>query len=157
MSDTTTRTIDRLLAEYGESHQNETNKAVHWVCVPVIVWTVIALFWSLPSPFGVWYINWATILLVASLGYYIMLSPALAVGFAVFGLICVHLIILYEASWALPLWQFAIGVFVLAWIAQFWGHKIEGKKPSFLKDVQFLMIGPAWLMSFLYRHWGIPY
>ncbi|MEM9100226.1 MAG: Mpo1-like protein [Pseudomonadota bacterium] len=157
MSDTTTRTIDRLLAEYGESHQNETNKAVHWVCVPVIVWTVIALFWSLPSPFGVWYINWATILLVASLGYYIMLSTALAVGFAVFGLICVHLIILYEASWPLPLWQFAIGVFVIAWIAQFWGHKIEGKKPSFLKDVQFLMIGPAWLMSFLYRRWGIPY
>ncbi|MEM8792182.1 MAG: Mpo1-like protein [Pseudomonadota bacterium] len=157
MSDTTTRTIDRLLAEYGESHQNETNKAVHWICVPVIVWTVIALFWSIPSPFGIWYVNWATILLAASLLYYIVLSPALAVGFAVFALICVHLIILYEASWNLPLWQFALGVFVIAWVGQFWGHKIEGKKPSFLKDVQFLMIGPAWLMSFLYQRWGIKY
>ncbi|MEM7505578.1 MAG: Mpo1-like protein [Pseudomonadota bacterium] len=154
---TNARTIDRLLAEYGESHQNETNKAVHWVCVPVIVWTVIALFWSLPSPFGVWWINWATLLLAASLIYYVILSPALAVGFAAFAAACIYLIVIYEASWPLPLWQFAIGIFVLAWIGQFWGHKVEGKKPSFLKDVQFLMIGPAWLMSFLYRRLGIPY
>ncbi|MBY8977872.1 DUF962 domain-containing protein [Rhodobacteraceae bacterium NNCM2] len=151
------RAIDRLLAEYGESHQNETNKAIHWICVPVIVWTVIALLWSLPSPFGIWWVNWATVVLVASLVYYVVLSPALAVGFAVFGVACVYLIILYEASWPLPLWQFALIIFVLAWLGQFWGHKVEGKKPSFFKDIQFLMIGPAWLMSFLYRRWGIAY
>ncbi len=154
---TNARPIDRLLAEYGESHRNETNKAIHWICVPVIVWTVIALLWALPSPFGIWWVNWATLLLAASLVYYLVLSPALAVGFAVFGLLSVYLIIVYEASWPLPLWQFALGVFVLAWIGQFWGHRIEGKKPSFLKDIQFLLIGPAWLMSFLYRRWGIPY
>ncbi|MEM9046147.1 MAG: Mpo1-like protein [Pseudomonadota bacterium] len=157
MTQTTSRIIDRLLLEYGNSHQNEINKAVHWVCVPAIVWAITALLWSLPSTFGIWYINWATIFLTISLVYYIVLSPALAVGFAVCGVICVHLIIIYEASWVLPLWQFALSVFVLAWIAQFWGHQIEGKKPSFLKDVQFLMIGPAWLMSFIYRSWGIRY
>jgi uncharacterized membrane protein YGL010W len=51
----------------------------------------------------------------------------------------------------------SLGVFVLAWIVQFYGHKIEGKKPSFLKDVQFLMIGPAWLMHFIYKKIGISY
>ncbi|MEM7669928.1 MAG: Mpo1-like protein [Pseudomonadota bacterium] len=152
-----TRKIDRLLSEYGESHQNETNKAVHWVCVPVIVWTVIALFWSVPNPFGTWWINWATILLAASLIYYVILSPTLAIGFAVYAAACIFLIISYEAMTGFPLWQFALIIFVLAWAGQFWGHKIEGKKPSLFKDVQFLMIGPAWLMSFLYRRLGIPY
>ena len=152
-----TRLIDRLLDEYGESHQNETNKAVHWVCVPVIVWTVIALLWAIPSPFGLPFINWATLLLAASLAYYIRLSPALAVGFAVYAVACVGVIIAYQAVTSFPLWQAALIVFVIAWIGQFWGHKIEGKKPSFFKDVQFLMIGPAWLMSFLYQRLGIRY
>jgi uncharacterized membrane protein YGL010W len=51
----------------------------------------------------------------------------------------------------------SLAVFVVAWIVQFYGHKIEGKKPSFLKDVQFLMIGPAWLMHFIYKKIGIGY
>ncbi len=42
-------------------------------------------------------------------------------------------------------------VFVLAWIGQFVGHRIEGRKPSFLEDVKFLLVGPAWLLSFVYR------
>jgi len=56
-----------------------------------------------------------------------------------------------------PLWVVCIAVFVLAWIGQFYGHKVEGKKPSFLKDIQFLLIGPAWLMHFIYKRLGIPY
>jgi uncharacterized membrane protein YGL010W len=60
-----------------------------------------------------------------------------------------------NAPW--PLWQIAAVLFVLAWIGQFIGHKIEGKKPSFFKDLQFLLIGPAWLMSFVYRSAGLPY
>ncbi|MEO0391641.1 MAG: Mpo1-like protein [Pseudomonadota bacterium] len=153
----TKRPVDQLLAEYGESHQDETNKAIHWVCVPLIVWTIIALLWSIPSPFGVPLINWATLTLAASLGYYMWLSPPLAVGFAVFAAACVGVILAYTAITSVPLWQTALIVFVIAWIGQFWGHKVEGKKPSFFKDIQFLMIGPAWLMSFLYRKLGIRY
>ena len=151
------RPIDRLLAEYGESHQNETNKAVHWVCVPVIVWTVIALLWALPDPVAIPFVNWATLLLALSLAYYVWLSPPLAVGFAIYAAICVAVILAYEAATAFPLWQAALIVFVVAWIGQFWGHRIEGKKPSFFKDVQFLLIGPAWLMSFLYKKLDISY
>ncbi|MCT4559077.1 MAG: DUF962 domain-containing protein [Pelagimonas sp.] len=153
-----TRRIDALLAEYGESHQNETNKLVHWICVPVIVWAVSAFLWSLPTPavfpIGV---NWLIVILAAALAYYVTLSPPLAAGFAGFAALCVGLIRLYETWAPLPLWQFAAIVFVLAWLGQFWGHKIEGKKPSFFKDVQFLLIGPAWLLSFLYRRFGIRY
>ena len=63
------RKIEALLAEYGDSHQNATNKAVHWICVPVIVWTVMAGLWSLPQPgfmAGIGWLNWLTLVLVLS-------------------------------------------------------------------------------------------
>ena len=155
-----TRKIDALLEEYGESHQNPTNKAVHWVCVPVIVWCVAALIWSLPVPgfmAGVSWLNWLTLILAGAVLYYLVMSWRLAIGFVLFVALCLWLIVWYERTFALPLWQFALGLFVLAWIGQFWGHKVEGKKPSFFKDVQFLLIGPAWLLHFLYRRMGIAW
>ncbi len=154
------RRIDELLAEYGESHQDHTNKAIHWICVPVIVWTIMAALHALPVPgilVGVPGLSWLTVVLVLALLYYIRLSPPLALGFVLFAAFAVLLIRLYERSFDLPIWQAALGLFVLAWIGQFWGHKIEGRKPSFFKDVQFLLIGPAWLMSFVYRQLGIRY
>ncbi|MTI42804.1 putative membrane protein YGL010W [Roseibium hamelinense] len=152
------RRIDVLLDEYGESHQNAINKFIHWICVPVIVWTVTALLWSVPIPaaFEAYpYVNWSTIVIALAAVYYLTLSVPLAFGMVVIGVICSALNAAY--SLPLPLWQTALGVFVLAWIGQFIGHKIEGKKPSFFKDIQFLLIGPAWLLHFLYRKTGIPY
>jgi uncharacterized membrane protein YGL010W len=52
---------------------------------------------------------------------------------------------------------YALIIFVVAWIGQFIGHKIEGKKPSFLQDVQYLLIGPAWLLHFIFKKVGIGY
>jgi uncharacterized membrane protein YGL010W len=151
-----TRRIEALLAEYGESHQNPTNKAVHWVCVPVIVWSLMALLWALPFPGGGSWLNWLTLVIAGALVYYVVLSPPLALGFAIFAAVSVWLITVAESAFAAPLWQIALGLFVLAWAGQFWGHKVEGRKPSFFKDVQFLLIGPAWLMSFVYRRFGLP-
>ena len=153
------RRIDELLMEYGESHQDHTNKAIHWICVPIIVWTVMAVLYSLPVPgsmSGVPLMNWLTVVLLLALLYYVSLSRTLALGFVVFAAAAVLLIRLYEQAFVLPVWKAALGLFVLAWLGQFWGHKIEGRKPSFFKDVQFLLIGPAWLMSFIYRRLGIP-
>lgn len=154
------RPVDLLLAEYGQSHQNPTNKKIHWFAVPVIFWTVVALLWSVPVPevfSAVPYLNWATILLAITIGYYIWLSPPLAVGMLIFSLFCIVDILIYKALIPIELWKTAVFAFVVAWAFQFWGHKVEGKKPSFFKDVQFLLIGPAWLMSFIYKHLGIKY
>lgn len=157
------RRIDELLAEYGESHRNATNKMIHWVCVPLIFFSVVGLIASIPADFvqriseGNPYANWATIVLVIVLIYYVSLSIPLSLGMAAFGLLCLLLIrVINEADLA-PLWVISIGIFVVAWIGQFYGHKVEGKKPSFFKDVQFLLIGPAWLMHFIYKKLGIPY
>jgi len=157
---TMTRRIDELLAEYGESHQNPVNKMVHWVCVPTIFWTIVAVFWAIPVPslfMGIPLLNWATILLALALVYYVIMAPRLTVGILAYFLICVALIVAHETLASFALWKAALGLFVLAWVGQFWGHKVEGKKTSFFKDVQFLLIGPAWLLGFLYRRAGIPY
>ena len=158
------RRIDALLSEYGESHQNETNKAIHWICVPLIFFSVIGLIASVPSGIvqsvmgeGNPYANWATVLLILVIVYYASLSIWLTIGMALFCLLCLWLVNLIVQVDIAPLWLVCIGIFIAAWIGQFYGHKIEGKKPSFLKDVQFLMIGPAWLMHFLYKKIGIPY
>ncbi|MBW8192618.1 DUF962 domain-containing protein [Neiella marina] len=151
-----TAQLQQLLDEYGESHQNGTNKFIHWICVPVIFFTVVALIWSIPFPFAeaAW-INWATVLLLPVHLYYWRLSPQLMVAMLLFSLACCALCAVWSTT--MPLWQFALMVFVAAWVGQFIGHKIEGKKPSFFKDVFFLLIGPAWLMHFIFHKLGVRY
>jgi len=155
------QTIQSLLDEYGESHVNRVNKIIHWICVPVIVWTVVALLWSIPFPAAlqssVAPVNWATLALLLAQVYYFKLSLSLGLGLALYNLLMI-LVVLWVLGWSpWPLWQFASLIFVLAWIGQFIGHIFEGKRPSFFKDLQFLLIGPAWLMSFIYRLLGISY
>ncbi len=153
--------LDQLLAEYGESHVHPVNKLIHWICVPVIVWTVVALLWSLPFPFevetGPVPRNWATITLILAQFYYFRLSLKLGLGLLLYNVFMLQLTALVEQTGAWPLWQIALVLFVLAWIGQFIGHVIEGKRPSFFKDLQFLLIGPAWLMAHLYRVIGLAY
>ncbi len=157
------RRIDALLSEYGESHQNATNKAIHWVCVPAIFFSIVGLIASIPSGpveaflgAGNPYANWATVVLVLVTIYYASLSLGLTIGMVLFGLLCLMLARVV-GSLGQPLWLISLIIFVVAWIGQFYGHKVEGKKPSFFKDIQFLLIGPAWLMHFIYKRIGIPY
>jgi len=158
------RKIDQLFAEYGESHQDSTNKTIHWICVPLIFLSILGLVASIPAsavqsilgdnnP----YANWAAIALVLVLIYYVSLSIPLSIGMMLFGALCLMIVNFIVRIDIAPLWVVSLGIFFVAWVGQFYGHKVEGKKPSFLKDVQFLLIGPAWLMHFLYKRVGIPY
>jgi uncharacterized membrane protein YGL010W len=109
---------------------------------------------KLPFQFQTHQLNVAMVVTFLTVLYYVKLSPSLAVGMFIFSTACLLLAHFVEKM-GISLWLFSIIIFVLAWIGQFYGHKIEGKKPSFLKDIQFLMIGPAWLMSFVYEKLGI--
>jgi uncharacterized membrane protein YGL010W len=150
--------IHTWLDEYGVSHKNSTNKMIHWVCVPLIFFSIIGLFFSVKLPFtiGEIKVNLAFIMLAAVIVYYFMLSRTLWIGMLLFSVACLGACYAIEKS-GVPLWLVSIITFVLAWIGQFYGHHIEGKKPSFINDLQFLMIGPAWLMSFVYKRLGIAY
>lgn len=151
------KSIQQWLSEYGESHQNATNKTIHWICVPAIFFSVVGLLYSIKLPFALAGIpvNVAMIVMTLVVIYYFSLSRTLWIGMLLFGLLCLAICYYIERSGLAPLWLVCVIVFVLAWIGQFYGHKVEGKKPSFLKDLQFLMIGPAWLMSFIYKKMGI--
>lgn len=158
------RAIDKLLNEYGESHQNATNKFIHWICVPIIFWTIVALLWSVKLgveiPSTTYHLNLALVALVAVIFYYIKLSIRLTIGMLLFAFACIAITDRLEENLTtlnFPLWGLALILFVIAWIFQFVGHNIEGKKPSFLKDLQFLLIGPAWLMHFIYKKIGVKY
>lgn len=151
------KTIQQWLSEYGESHQNETNELIHWICIPAIFFSITGLIYCIKLPFwiGPLQVNVAMIVLVLVVIYYLSLSRSLWVGMLLFAVICLALSYWIEKLNILPLWMFCLIVFVTAWIGQFYGHHIEGKKPSFFKDIQFLLIGPAWLMSFIYKKMGI--
>jgi len=152
------RSIDRWLEDYGESHRNPVNKRIHWICVPVIVWCVLALLWSVPTT-GAFHalLNWAALAVAVAVVYYAWLSIRLAAGAAVLLVALLYTIGLTDRFGPRPLWLVGAVLFAIAWIGQFVGHAIEGKRPSFFKDMQFLMIGPLWLLADLYRRLGIRF
>lgn len=156
------RKIDTLLAEYSESHQNETNKTIHWICVPLIFWSILGFISIIPSPhfcsgiFGcVSLVSMVAMLSVTI--FYLRLSWRLT--FIMLLVMVIFELILYQINIAAgkQSWILYLAVFMLSWIGQFYGHKIEGKKPSFLKDLQFLLIGPVWLMHFIFRKAKVKY
>ncbi|MEL7312539.1 MAG: Mpo1-like protein [Pseudomonadota bacterium] len=155
-----TSKVERWLNAYAVSHQNPVNKRIHWLCVPAIVVSLIGILWALPVPSAMRdlssFLNWGSLFLAAAMVYYLALSPRLALG-----MIPVTLAIVAVVSWmaTLPvsLVVLSVAIFVIAWVGQFIGHKIEGQKPSFFEDVQFLMIGPLWILAAAYRQLGVRY
>lgn len=141
------RNIDTLLAKYGESHRNHTNELIHFVCVPVIVFTLLGIVWWV-HPLA------AVAVSLAALWYYFQLSRPFALGMLVMTLLMLALLRALPPATVLPL---SIAIFVLAWIGQLIGHKIEGKKPSFVDDLRYLLIGPLFVLSFLFRRLNIAY
>ncbi|MBS1928378.1 MAG: DUF962 domain-containing protein [Chitinophagaceae bacterium] len=151
------KSLQSWLSEYGESHQNHTNKRIHWICVPAIFFSIFGMLYSVKLPITISgrLLPLIFVLFTLLLLYYARISRSIALGMLIIGIICTILCIAINRISPFPLWQVCLLLFVLAWIGQFYGHKVEGKKPSFLKDLQFLLIGPAWLMSFIYKRLGI--
>ena len=150
------KTADEWFALYGESHQNPTNKLIHWICIPAIVVSVIGLLASIPAPFGAWWLSPAILVAAAGLAYYVAVSIRLALGMSLL-MVGVFAAVSALSSLTVPLWLTSLAIFIVAWIFQFIGHKLEGKKPSFFQDVQFLLIGPLWLVGHVYRRVGLSY
>lgn len=129
------KTIGEWFDEYGESHQNSTNKLIHWVCVPTIYFSIIGILAHFSALL-------TAVLMVLAFIFYARLDLVLAVAMAALTLVMAWLILVLPVGTG-----FYIALFIAAWIGQFYGHKIEGKKPSFLKDLQFLLVGPIWCMD----------
>lgn len=160
------REIDLLLDQYGESHQNKTNKLIHWICVPLIIFSLLGLVWAIPFPhvefLGAYngFVNWASFLIAFAVYYYYRLSPVMSYFMLLFVFAASYGIVqleYWQAAGGPALWLTCLVIFVLAWVGQFIGHKVEGKKPSFLDDVKFLLIGPLWLLRFICQKMKVKY
>ncbi len=142
--------LEQWFDAYGVSHKNNTNIIIHKFCVPAILWSVVALLSSIPVPsffMLVPFLNWATIIAFCALIFYFTL------GVKPFAIMLIQLgIALFSLNFFPPahIAKIGFGVFVIAWIFQFVGHKIEGKKPSFIEDIKFLLIGPLWIIKGLF-------
>jgi len=144
------RTIEKLLVQYSESHQNKTNVLIHAIAVPSIYFVTLGLIWAIPVPDFIadFDVTWAHILAIPILFYYFKLSGPIGAAMTLLTIACfggINLIAYYGVS----VWLFCLSLFIVMWILQFIGHKIEGKKPSFLDDLRFLLVGPAWW----WMHW----
>ena len=140
------RRVDRLFESYGRDHQNPVNKAIHWICVPLIVWSVLGMLWAASALAAVAVIAAATL-------FYLFLSLPLACGM---------LAVLAGMAWLLTLFgdrllMISLLTFVAAWAGQFIGHVIEGRKPAFVDDLRSFLVAPAWLVSDVYRRLGLRY
>ena len=152
------RSIERLLMQYGESHQNRTNVIIHAIAVPSIYFVSLALLWSLPVPefIAQFDITWAHIIAVPVLYYYFMLSGPIGAEMTLLTLLCfgaVNALVHFNVS----VWLFSLVLFVVMWALQFIGHHIEGKKPSFFEDLRFLLVGPAWWWVHWLKRMNISY
>ena len=157
------KNIQQWLDAYGESHQNKTNKMIHWICVPLIMFSLLGILslikFTIPIFSSHYCINFAHLLILFSIIFYSRLSIPITIGMIIYSALNLYIIYQFEILYSSQnmLLVIYIAVFVGAWIGQFIGHKIEGQKPSFFEDLQFLLIGPAWLLSFIYKKIGIRY
>lgn len=131
---------EQWILEYSQSHQHKTNQLLHKICVPVIFWTVTAFLFLLKVktfPIGLVF-AFLTLFFYYRLGW----KTGLAMNITIF--LCFTLCYWVQKLTG-RLLEISVILFVVAWIGQFIGHKIEGKKPSFFEDLQFLLIGPLWI------------
>lgn len=156
-SDHVQRSMRDWLESYSQDHQHPTNRLLHWICVPPIVWSALALLWTIPVPASLLRPGaWAVFVIVLAFAWYWKrshrLGAALLVVLAIFALVCAWT---FEQLGPASMRLLAAGIFVAAWIGQFVGHLFEGRRPSFFTDLAYLLVGPAWLMDKLLNRIGL--
>ncbi|AZB16286.1 DUF962 domain-containing protein [Chryseobacterium indologenes] len=156
------RKVDLLFAEYSKSHRNTINKCIHWICVPLIFWTILGFVSLIPSPhfcnsyFGcISMVSLISMVLITL--FYVRLSLLIGVVMIAIMVLMEHFIYQVNITMGKQSWILYLAVFVVTWIFQLIGHKIEGKKPTLVKDVQFVLVGPIWLLTYILKKTGVKY
>tara|TARA_B100000579_G_scaffold87133_1_gene68436 strand:+ start:1122 stop:1595 length:474 start_codon:yes stop_codon:yes gene_type:complete len=154
------KTIHEWNDEYSKYHKNKTNKIIHWVCIPLIMFSLLGLLSKIDiiklNTDSIFFsIRGLEIFIIIAIGYYIKISKSLAAGMSFITLLFVLIIESINKNDDIMQIYLYLGIFIISWIGQFIGHKIEGKKPAFFKDLQFLLIGPLWLLAYIYKKLNI--
>ena len=140
-------TLNQYLTEYQKSHLHPTNIMIHKVCVPLIFLSIVGILYAIPLSFGP--ARLVDIVSALALVYYLILSRKYFLIMLPQMAICYGFCYLVAPTHFLL--EISTGIFIISWVFQFYGHKIEGKKPSFLQDLTFLLIGPIWVVKKLFN------
>ena len=140
------RRVEQLIAHYGQSHQNPGNEVIHFIAIPLIMLSLVGMLFAL-HPYA------AYAFVAASMVYYARLSVVFFVTMVVWSALTIAVVLMMGAN-VLPI---SVAIFVGAWILQFIGHKMEGKKPSFFEDIQYLWVGPLFVLSKLFGKLGVAW
>jgi uncharacterized membrane protein YGL010W len=151
------RSMREWLDSYSQDHQHPINRLLHWICVPLIVWSALALLWTVPVPASLLRPGaYAVFAIVLAFAWYWRrshrLAAALLIALAILALICAWV---FAPLGPIHMRWLALGIFAVAWIGQFIGHLFEGRRPSFFTDLAYLLVGPAWLMDKLLNRIGL--
>jgi len=156
--------VDLLFAEYAASHQHPSNQLINWVCIPMILFSVLGLLWSIPFPhlnfLGRYngFVNWASFFIAISGYYYYRLSPVLSYMMILL-VFALSLLVVQLEKWEVAggpaVWLFCVITLLFAIGALFIGQKIEGKESSFKTNVKSVLIGPIWLLKLILLKIGL--
>ena len=154
------KTIHEWNDEYSIYHKNKTNKIIHWICIPLIMFSLLGLLSKINiiklDTDSIFYsIRGLEVFIIIAIGYYLKISKSLAIGMSLITLFFVLIIESINRNDEIMQIYLYLGIFIISWVGQFIGHKIEGKKPAFFKDLQFLLIGPLWLLAYIYKKLNI--
>ncbi|MBK23196.1 MAG: hypothetical protein CME70_04245 [Halobacteriovorax sp.] len=148
------KNLNNWLRDYSVSHKNPTNKKIHNICVPLIMYSILGMMWAIPVPslFDVSpFLNWASLFIACCMVFYFMLGMVTGVFMLIVGAIMLYACFIVDNFENISIFYSSLVIFILAWVGQFIGHKIEGKKPSFFEDLQFLLVGPLWVFYPMYK------
>lgn len=140
-------TLNEYLTEYQKSHLHPTNVRIHTICVPLIFLSILGLLFAIPFKLGP--LRVADVVSIAVMAYYLVLSRKYFVIMLIQFAVCYGICIALEPTGYL--FSISLGIFIITWIFQFYGHKVEGKKPSFFQDLLFLLIGPIWVVKKIFK------
>ena len=150
---------DDWLSRYAKSHSELASPIVYWAAVPMVVLGTVGLLWSLPVPDKFLEIsplvNWGSLFLMAATVYYFIISVPLAIGMLPFVIGIASIQAWLEGSDYSPM-RASLGLLIAGIVGLLLGRRNKGFIRGLFQDLQLMMIGPAWLLSVLYRRMGIP-
>ena len=150
--------LTKLLNEYASDHTHPTNRALHKIGVPLVLFHILAMLdWVKIYPTAE-VVTEATGLYTLSLGHlfalivavwYLQLSVKLALIVAAASAIC-FLIAPHVGFWSV------IGVSIAAWTLQLLGHGVyEKRSPAFLRNLLQLLVGHLFMAALLIGDWPL--
>jgi len=152
--------IDSWLERYEATHHSLQNPVVYWAAIPMLVLGTVGLLWASSVPQQFFEIspllNWGSAFLMATAIYYFIISLSLAIGMLPF-LLGLAAFQLWLTQSQYPPLGVSLGLLVAGTVGLWLGRGGPGRFRAILQDYQLMMIGPVWLLSVIYKRFGVPF